>query len=162
MRTFLDVPCGDFYWMKEVKLGVELYIGADIISEAIDLNAIEYGASGDCTRVFRRLDITTDQLPQVDMIFCRDCLVHLCFDDIFRAIRNIKKSDSKYLVTTTFTAMREAVDIVTGQWRPLNFQLPPFSFPDPIRVIVENCTENEGIYSDKSLALWRIADLPSY
>jgi hypothetical protein len=50
VRTFLDIPCGDFYWMKEVKLGVELYIGADIVSEAIDSNASEYGASGDCTR----------------------------------------------------------------------------------------------------------------
>ena len=161
VRTFLDIPCGDFYWMKEVKLGVDLYIGADIIGEAIDSNAREYGALGDCARVFCRLDITRDQLPQVDMVFCRDCFVHLCFDDILRAIRNIKKSNSKYLLTTTFTGLREAVDIVTGRWRPLNFQLPPFSFPDPIKVIVENCTENEGIYSDKSLALWQVPDLPS-
>lgn len=162
VRTFLDLPCGDFYWMKEVRLGLELYIGADIISEAIDSNTSAYGASSDCTRVFCRLDITTDQLPQVDMILCRDCLVHLCFDDIVQAIRNIKKSNSKYLLATTFTDLRAAVDIVTGRWRPLNLQLPPFSFPDAIKVIVENCTENDGIYSDKSLALWRVADLPSY
>lgn len=162
VRTFLDVPCGDFYWMKEMTLDVELYIGADIVNEVIDSNTRKYSASGDCVRVFRRLDITRDQLPRVDMVFLRDCLVHLCFDDIFRALKNIRNSNSKYLLATTFTGSREAVDIVTGRWRPLNLQMPPFNFPDPIKVIVENCTERDGIYFDKSLGLWRISGLPWY
>jgi hypothetical protein len=39
------------------------------------------------------------------------------------------------------------------------FLLPPFSFPKPIKVINEGCPERG--YSDKSLGLWRIAELVS-
>jgi hypothetical protein len=46
-----------------------------------------------------------------------------------------------------------------GDWRPLNFQRPPFTFPAPLEFINEACTEWNGDYADKSLALWQIADL---
>jgi hypothetical protein len=39
--------------------------------------------------------------------------------------------------------------------------LPPFNFPQPIEVITEGCTENDGRYADKSLMLWNISDLPA-
>src|SRR5215469_6626902 len=28
VRSFLDIPCGDWFWMQHVELGVESYIGA--------------------------------------------------------------------------------------------------------------------------------------
>jgi glycosyltransferase involved in cell wall biosynthesis len=158
IKSLLDIPCGDLNWIKEVELDLDLYIGGDIVSELIESNAERYGARGN--KRFLKLDITTDALPQVDMILCRDCLVHLTFDDIYRAIANIKKSQSKYLLATTFIAHRKAVDIKTGKWRPLNFQLPPFNFPDPLKIIVENCTEDDGLYPDKSMALWLVSSLP--
>src|SRR5258708_34490854 len=33
VRTFLDIPCGDCYWMQHLDLGVESYIGADAVPE---------------------------------------------------------------------------------------------------------------------------------
>ena len=51
------------------------------------------------------------------------------------------------------------MDIVTGDWRPLNLQDKPFNFPSPILIINENCTEDGGEYSDKSMALWDISKL---
>jgi hypothetical protein len=94
------------------------------------------------------------------MILCRDCLVHFAFDDVFRALRNIAGSGAAYLVTTHFAGDRDNRDIVTGEWRPLNLERQPFHFPRPLRVITENCTEDHGIYADKSLGVWRISDLP--
>src|SRR5215213_5906369 len=32
-RSLLDIPCGDFHWMKTVDLGIDRYIGADIVPE---------------------------------------------------------------------------------------------------------------------------------
>lgn len=157
VKSFLDIPCGDFYWMKQVHLEVEEYIGADIIAQLIEHNRALYA---DRSRRFNVLDIMKDQLPPVDLIFSRDCLVHFSFRDIRRTIRNIKRSNSKYLLTTTFTARDQNTDIATGEWRPLNLQLPPFNFPEPIVLINENCTEVDGRYPDKSLGLWRIADVP--
>jgi hypothetical protein len=46
-----------------------------------------------------------------------------------------------------------------GKWRPLNMQLPPFNFPNPICIINEKCTEGEGEFKDKSLGLWRLKDI---
>ena len=49
------------------------------------------------------MDLVNDELPKVDLIFCRDCLFHLPNDMILKALENIYKSKSKYLLTTTFT-----------------------------------------------------------
>lgn len=157
VQTILDLPCGDFYWMKAVHLKAQ-YIGADIVSELIAKNQELYGSS---TRQFIVLDLVRDRLPRVDLIFCRDALVHFSLKDVEKAIKNMQRSESTYLLTTTFTAPRENRDIVTGQWRPLNLQLSPFNFPAPLLVINENCTEQEGKFYDKSIALWRLCDLPT-
>ena len=75
------------------------------------------------------------------------------------AIRNFHKSGTKYLLTTTFTGIKENTDIVSGRVRPINLQKPPFNFPMPILLINEHCTEEVGRFADKSLGLWEIVDI---
>jgi hypothetical protein len=99
-------------------------------------------------------------LPRTDLIFCRDCLVHLSFEDVQRAIDNLHRSGITYLITTTFTRRNVNCDIPTGQWTPHNLQIMPFCFPEPIELVNENCTEFYPDYTDKSLGLWRIEDIP--
>src|ERR1035437_2819313 len=50
-------------------------------------------------------------------------------------------------------------DGITGDWRPLNFEQPPFGFPRPLEGLRKGCTEQGGLFADKSLALWRVGDL---
>ena len=88
VRCLLDIPCGDFFWMKEIDLEVESYIGADIVASLIESNSRLYGNE---LRRFMHLDLLHDSLPQADAILCKDCLVHLSFEDINLAIKNIKK-----------------------------------------------------------------------
>ena len=38
IQTFLDVPCGDFNWAKEVNWGDVFYIGGDIVESLIEKN----------------------------------------------------------------------------------------------------------------------------
>lgn len=155
-RTMLDIPCGDFHWMKEVELNVE-YIGADIVEELMRRNQELFSTP---LRRFIVRDITRGPLPTVDVVLCRDLLVHLSYQDAFAALRNLRLSGSKYLLTTTFTERSHNFDIpTTGKWRPLNLRLEPFKFGEPLLLINEKCTEGEGAWSDKSLGLWRIADL---
>jgi Capsular polysaccharide synthesis protein/Methyltransferase domain len=156
VRSLLHAGCGDFHWMKHLMLGIEQHIGVDIVQELVEHNQRMLGGSN---RTFVKLDITRDSLPQVDLILCRDCLVHFSFQEVFNALRNFKKSQSTYLLTTSFTGARPNTEITTGSWRPLNLQLPPFNLPPPLRVINEKCTEAGGIYADKSLGLWRLQDL---
>jgi hypothetical protein len=156
IRKIIDAPCGDFHWMKEVVLDVDTYIGIDIVPEIILGNREKYGNN---KREFHVKDIVKDTLPHGDLILCRDCFIHLSFKDIFSAIRNFDKSGSRYLLTTTFTGLNDNTDIVSGKVRPLNMQKPPFNFPAPLLLINENCTEEKGRYSDKSLGFWEIAKI---
>jgi SAM-dependent methyltransferase len=153
-RTILDIPCGDFFWMKLVEMDVD-YIGGDIIDEMIQDNQRRYGNAG---RKFMHLDLLRDELPKVDLVFCRDCLVHFSYGHIFQALGNLKRSGSEYLLTTTFVGRDRNEDIPTGGWRPINLQAPPFNFPAPLRLIDEHCPEDQ--YRDKHLGLWRMADIP--
>lgn len=151
--SLLDAPCGDFHWMSHVDLDLQSYVGVDVVPELIAENEQRYAAAG---VEFRTLDITRDLLPRADLILCRDCLVHFSYRNIFRALRNFKRSGSRYLLTTTFPGRSHNVNVVTGGWRPLNLQLAPFRFPQPIKLIDEHCTLLDGRYADKSLGLWQL------
>ena len=156
IRSLVDVPCGDFYWMQRVDLRGAAYIGLDIVEALIEENGARYGQP---SREFRKIDIAEGPPPKSDLILCRDLLVHFSFADINRAIANFKASGATYLLTTTFPETLENENILTGNWRRLNLQRAPFDFPEPERLINENCTEDDGAYGDKSLGLWKIADL---
>lgn len=156
VKTMLDIPCGDFHWMKNVKLNSLKYTGADIVEALINKN-IELHANSD--NFFQKLNLIEDKLPKVDLIFCRDCLVHFSYVDIFEALNNICNSHSKYLLTTTFIDRKHNKDITTGNWRPINLELSPFLLPQPLKIINEGCTEGQGAYTDKSLGLWKISDI---
>ena len=154
-KSILDIPCGDFNWMKHVDLSSVNYIGADIVEDVIERNK----RYEDENIKFIVVDICASNLPKVDMIFSRDCLVHLSNKDIKNAINNVKESGSSYFLSTTFTKRKKNKDIKTGFWRPINLQLEPFNFPEPIEIFNEGFSKRFGRHSDKSLGLWRISDL---
>jgi hypothetical protein len=156
VATMLDLPCGDYGWMRTLDLPVARYIGADLLPEIIEPLAAEFTGDG---REFRVLDLTRDHLPTADLLLCRDCLVHLSYDDIRRAVANVLRSDISYVLTTTFPGSEPNEDIVTGDWRTLDLQQAPFQLPPPVRILNEGCTEGDGAFADKSLGLWRAADL---
>lgn len=153
VRTFLDAPCGDWYWMRSVDLGVDHYVGVDIVEDLIKTNTAQFGGPG---VEFQCLDLTVDALPKVDLIFTRDCLVHLSYGDAIRALVNFQRSGATYLLATTFPGTKKNVELAgfARFWRPLNLELPPFNLPPPILYLNENCREVGGRFADKSLGLW--------
>jgi SAM-dependent methyltransferase len=156
VRSVLDIPCGDFVYMRQINLGSITYIGADVIEELILSHQRLHESA---QKHFRVLDIVTSDLPDVDLVLCRDCLVHFSDRLIKKAVNNIKRSRSRYLLTTTFPEHTTNKAIVTGSWRPLNLCAPPFDFPPPIRLINDGYT---APFEDKSLGLWHVHDLPAY
>ena len=114
--SMLDIPCGDFHWLSQVDLGVS-YTGADIVPAIVESNQQKYTTPN---RQFLRLDATTSPLPQVDLIFCRDCLVHLSYANVRKALDNFRISGSRYLLMTHFSGLAENYDIADGDWRALN------------------------------------------
>jgi glycosyltransferase involved in cell wall biosynthesis len=155
IKSFIDAPCGDFFWMQHVNLDNIKYLGIDIVKELIKENNKKFNNS---QRKFVCKNIITDKLPAADIILIRDCWVHLSTNDIFSCVKNLKRSKIKYLLTTSFTdiVLNSELDDI---WRPINLELSPYDFPKPLEIINEDCTEDEGKYKHKSLILWEIASL---
>lgn len=159
VQTLVDIPCGDFGWLQKIEIGDCKYIGGDIVPALVERNDNVYGND---QRKFEVIDLITDPLPDGDLLLVRDCLVHLSESQIKQAVTNIKASSIPYLITTHFTGDHINYDIHTGDWRPINLEKAPFLFPKPLAVYNEKNTENNGAYADKSLAIWRVDQLPHY
>ena len=133
IKTMLDIPCGDLNWISKIlPFKNTTYIGADIVEDLIKKNKIKYPKYD-----FYTLDLVSDELPKVDLIMCRDILVHLSFENIALALENIRKSGIKYLLATSFS-VKENKDIRNGQWRAINLKKFPFKLGKPIYKIIEN------------------------
>lgn len=154
IKSFLDAPCGDWMWMKELQLPLETYLGIDIVDDVIAANKQRFA---DSRHSFEVADISCADLPQFDLIFCRDCFVHFSFADIFRTLENFQRSGCRYLLTTTFRRAPGNIDIVTGGWRVINLLKAPFCFPQPLEFFVDWTSDER--YSDKSFGLWDLHEM---
>jgi SAM-dependent methyltransferase len=159
IKSILDVPCGDFNWMRRVNLDGIKYIGGDIVDKMININNKKYGTKNIS---FKLIDIVKDQLPEVDLVMVRDCFVHLPNKDILKSINNIIDSKSKYLLTTNFMwkSPEANMDIKVGSWRRLNLEQMPFDFPFPKNIIIEGNVQSYD--RDKTMSLWYVKDLKKY
>ena len=161
ITSMLDAPCGDLFWLSRVEgLNLDRYIGIDIVPDLINrLKATPPIPNAE----FHRLDVISQDLPKADLVMCRDLLVHLSRPQIYKCLRNFRRSGATYLLVTTFPQQVNA-DIVNSRWRPINLTAPPYDFPVPLATIVEGSTQrNKALgldFKDKELALWRLADLP--
>lgn len=150
VKRLLDIPCGDFNWMKEVKLdGIE-YTGADIVSELIESNKQKYPNVN-----FKNINLISDEIPDCDLIMIRDCLIHLSNNSVFKILENIKRSNIKYILTTLFTNENN-VDIIDGGYRRINLLTHPFSL---IPIMMFNEISGEPYTKNKYLAMFRKEDL---
>lgn len=129
VKRFFDAPCGDFHWMKEVNFPAGVaYVGGDIAPSLIAANNERYFAA---SRRFLKFDIISDEFPDSDVWFCRDCLFHLPNSSIFEALRNFARSRIGLLMMTNHlntTGFRN-VDIEAGEFRLLDFHSEPFNLP---------------------------------
>jgi len=114
--TILDAACGDFNWMPLVlaQLNNYKYHGADIVEPLINDLKTKFPE-----HTWSQLDITKDPLPIADLMICRDCLMHLSFEDINHFFDNFLKSNIKYLLLTSHTYADNNI-ITSGDYRQLN------------------------------------------
>ncbi|HVT18463.1 MAG TPA: class I SAM-dependent methyltransferase [Thermoanaerobaculia bacterium] len=156
VSSLLDAACGDCYWLDHTRLDLDRYIGVDIVPELIARNRQRLARTG---IEFVVNDITRDPLPRADLILCRDCLIHFSFHYISRALQNFRRSGATYLLTTTYSGLGGNHDILTGQWRPIDLELPPFGLPKPLRLLCEKNYRSGSLRLRRNLGLWRLAEI---
>lgn len=149
-RHMLDVGCGDFTWMSRVELPCE-YIGVDIVPSVVEANQRAFSSE---SHVFRQADAVQDRLPTADVVLCREVLFHLSLADAQAALRNILATGCTHLMATSDRETLFNSDIESGDFRLLNLQERPFSFPNPISEI-----EDSAVFPGRFIGIWRAADL---
>jgi hypothetical protein len=155
ITRMLDIPCGDFNWMKKAlqQCNTIQYTGGDIVPAMIENNQKHYANE---KVQFRVLDITKDELLKADLIFCRECLQHLSDENVKKALINFKRSEAKYLLVTSFPKTLRNWDILDGDYRPLNLRKKPFNLPKPILEIKETKRGKYDIGFDKRMYLYEL------
>ena len=134
IMSMMDAPCGDFSWMHRVRFpaGFE-YQGGDIVLELVERNRAAWPGYQ-----FQEHDLTSDALPDVDMLFCRDCLFHFSQADIQRVIDRVQESQVRYVLTTTYLPGHcNNTNIETGGFRPICLTQAPFNMSRPIESIAD-------------------------
>jgi 2-polyprenyl-3-methyl-5-hydroxy-6-metoxy-1,4-benzoquinol methylase len=158
IKTFLDIPCGDFFWMKKVNLENINYTGGDIVDELININITKYSKKN---IKFVLKDLINDPIEKYDVIFVRDCFVHLSDEEIILSLKNICSSRSKYFISTFFkkncsNSKSKKID----KWRPLNLMNYPFNLPSPKYILNDNAPHNK-YDRNKFMGVWEIKNIYS-
>lgn len=141
--TVLDAGCGENPWIPHAD-----YVGIDIVDAIIHCNQEKYGVE---KIAFRKLDITEDLLPSVDLIFCKDTLHFFSFHDIASSIDKFKQSNSVYLILDTYAKLLENKETSSGIYRKVNFQAFPFFFPDPLLFIEDS--------EERFFGVWKLSEI---
>ena len=166
IKSVVDIPCGDFNWMKEIVFNFDSYIGGDIVIKAIEENNERYSNS----RIkFIEFDIVNDEIPNGDLLIVRDIIGHFPIEDGVKILKNILNSKCKYLLSTTWAKKigndwfpcekndvhRENEGVDYGRFYPVNLMSNPFNLPNAEIYLEEDVmVDNFENGNRKTLALW--------
>lgn len=153
IKSLIDTSCEEAGMMQKLDVQIEQYIGIDRRKELVDAIRTSMGSA---KRTFLARDISRDLLPEADLILCWDSLQTLPLSQVRSSLLLFKKSGSKYLLATHYPDLRKNQKCKKGQYRPINWTLPPYCFPEPMVQVSE---QKEGPHT-KSLALWKLSELP--
>jgi hypothetical protein len=157
IKTFFDVPCGSckwsMIWLQELKFKhnytLDSYFGMDVSMEALsksykNIDKVRQSSSNietirDISHVCNTKihvchgDFTSACLPlECDLLFCRDALQHLSFDNIWKSLRNFAHCRAKWYIIGGYVSDSN-VNIRDGRYFELNISHHPFNLvPDKI------------------------------
>lgn len=160
IERLLDIPCGDFAWMCKFIEKVErknfTYLGADVATRVIIDNERRFKDYRNIS--FLVLDLCKDRLPETDLLFVRDCLFHLSNADIADALRNIKRSQFKFVAISAHNVPEDFQnrDIKTGFFRKINIRTSPFNITAQPIMVLDDSSEAEP---HKQMLIFRQEDL---
>lgn len=128
--SIFDAPCGDLNWMSVfLSENSVTYAGGDISTEVI-----AHASAAHPDHDLRVFDIIADPFPKVDLWHCRDCLFHLPFEAIRKALANFAGSGIKHTLITSHRArlLHRNLDVGFGGFRFLDLEREPFFLPAPL------------------------------
>lgn len=106
---------------------------------------------------YRHVNLLYTRLPKVDLFACPDFLEWLPYAEIRRVLHRIASAQPRYLALTAYRFLGDMWDTALGDFRPLDFQQPPFNLPRP-DIIIALAPRAYG-RTDRSLMIWETSRL---
>jgi hypothetical protein len=162
IKSMIDCPCGDMNWMAKVDLSNIKYYGFDIVEKLIEENKEKLKLY--TNMIFECKNIINSQLPSVDLIFCRDLIIHFPLKEIIKLLNNFVNSNSKYLLITQFDNCKSNDNIDFGQYASRNLTKKPFNFPEGILSINDKDWDwkNKEFSENARMTLYKLEDIKEY
>jgi len=146
IALFVDLPCGDFNWMRLVRFPAGMrYLGMDIVQEIVDENVRRHQTE---LITFRHADILSSELPEADAYFCKDLFIHFPNAEIGNAIRRLR-GKTRFLLASTFPNTKVNPDIPFGDVRPTNLSL---MLGEPVAML----RDFDRSVKDRYIGVWRL------
>ena len=166
IRSIADLPCGDGCFAGAMLAALRnrtttppvAYVGVDIVRSLVERNRARLE---DAATRFWEADVVSDSaaLPSAELIFSRQMLQHLCTEDALRFVRNLARSNARYVLLTTFTTgddfINTDIPCASGGYRVQDLTKPPFSLPTPLMLFNEQYPVDRRV----SLGLWPVRAL---
>lgn len=143
IKTVVDIGCGDWQFSRHIDWSGVNYRGFDVVQSVVDRNQSEFGSDNVS---FSKLD-SIDQIPECDLIVCKDVLQHLPLQDIFDLISSFRAKSKYSLLTNDISGdttpdiadekiieMTEAncnYEIQSGEARSIRLDREPFLLKAP-------------------------------
>ena len=147
IKKMFDAGCNDCEWSRTLDFSDFEYQGGDI---SLSMVSRAWTKSPHLNVILH--DITTDPIPDVDVLFIRDVTLHLNNQDRRLVIKNWIDSSVPWLLITQSSYVSYNTDVIYTNYFPaseVNWCIVPWNFPPPIDQIFEFDT-NQG----RCMALW--------
>lgn len=140
--SVLDVGCGDWAFSRYIDWSGIEYKGIDVVKYVIDRNQILFASP---SIVFIEADALEMELPEADLLLCKDVFQHLPNADIIALLKKFAKF-KHCLITNNSFSYRQNIDIQCGQSRPLDLTKSPFYVKGTKVLKFTAITEKETLY----------------
>jgi SAM-dependent methyltransferase len=126
ITSVVDVGCGDWQFSKFINWKGIRYFGIDVVKYIIENNTQRFGSP---TITFIHSDGISNDLPEADLMVCKEVLQHLTNADVFSLIKQLGKF--KYCLITNdvdpHTLSSDNHEIIRGSSRTIDLTKPPFN-----------------------------------
>jgi len=126
IRSVVDIGCGDWAFSKYVNWEGIDYLGIDIVKFVIERNQRLFARH---SIVFVQGNALEMELPEADLLICKDVFQHLSNADIKKMLKKFAKFKhcliTDYVDYRTMTSLNN--DIVSGCCHHVDLTKPPFN-----------------------------------
>ena len=126
IQSVVDIGCGDWQFSKLIDWSAIQYTGFDIVKSVVEKNQKQFSASNITFIHGNPLNL---DLPEADLLICKDVLQHLPNEEISSLLPQFSKF--KHCLITNdvdpVSLTSNNPNIPSGSYRPIDLTKPPFN-----------------------------------